>query len=185
MTYPPLLFCDLEACGLPIDHPDGTTSYPLLLEAALLLTDSDLNTVATTTVVIRYPRWQVMDGITPEVLAMHEASGLFAEVEHGVSIDEAEQRLLAFVEEHQAKGLYMAGSGIGYERRMLPYHMPTLAKVWHYRNVDLTTLRYFFGTPKAEVKHRALADCEQALNDLRAYVQRARTAGLLPLPAPV
>lgn len=176
--HAPLLWVDIETLGLS-EH------NRCMLEVGLVLTDASLEVVAQTDIVIGWRNVRSLPA-DPAARAMHEVNGLLDEVEAShVSMREAEAHLLAWVERHDAKGLYMAGSGIGFDRRWLRVQMPTLAEVWHYRNFDMTTIRYFFGSEKREPAHRALADIHQSIEELRAAVAQARRAGLVAIPAMV
>lgn len=186
MSHLPLVFLDFEGTGLPIDLKDGTTDWPLPLELGVVVTDGDLNVVVQDSWVIRWPRWKVLERMQPEALAMHEANGLLEEIEQApLVLEGVEHACLSLLVKHKAEGLYMAGSGLTYDRRMLARWFPILSTKFHHRNVDLTTLRYFFGSEKSEPAHRALPDCHQSLGMLREYVARARACGLLPLAVAV
>ena len=156
----PLLWLDIETTGLS-EHED------LLLEVGLVLTDDNLHVVASKSVVVGYNG--IRDLMTSEfVIKMHEANGLLDAVDRSPTTAlHAEQILLEWVERHKATGLYMAGSGVHFDRCWLTRWMPTLVRVFHYRNFDLTTLRYFFDEEKTTTQHRALDDLEQNVADLR------------------
>jgi len=162
----PLLWVDLETTGL--EERDG-----LILELGMILTDSRLRVVAEFQRVVHVHRLidRFGDGIPPHVLDMHSRSGLFAEVEQpGPCLGLVEDQALEWVEEHDAGGLHMAGSGVGFDRRWMRRHMPRLAAVFHYRNHDLTTLRRFFREEKSSTPHRALEDLRINVEDYRRYV---------------
>ncbi|KKK49844.1 hypothetical protein LCGC14_3130970, partial [marine sediment metagenome] len=109
-----------------------------------------------------------LDGLGDNADPDDDNDGLLDTVEcSGVTTLRAEQILLEWVERHQAAGLYMAGSGVHFDRRWLRRWMPALVRVWHYRNFDMTTLRYFFDEEKKTTKHRALGDLRQNVADLR------------------
>ncbi|KKN41334.1 hypothetical protein LCGC14_0724160, partial [marine sediment metagenome] len=156
----PLLWLDIETTGLS-EHQD------LLLEVGMILTDEHLRVTASTSIVIGYNR--IRELMTNEfVLDMHKRNGLLDAVERSdVTTLRAEQLLLEWVERHSADGFYMAGSGVHFDRRWLTRWMPALVRVWHYRNFDMTTLRYFFEEEKATSDHRAIGDLKQNIADLR------------------
>jgi len=173
--HAPLLWVDVETTGL---NPHGDR----LLEVALLLTDEHLRELAHIRVVIGW-RGLDMAELDPFVVKMHETSGLWVEVERSnLCVRQAEDQLVEWIERHGATGLYMAGSGVHFDRRWLRAHMPRVVKRFHYRNFDLTTLRYFFGSEKTAPAHRALTDLEQNVEDLRALAAQARAAGLVAVP---
>lgn len=172
-----LLWLDVETDGL-----EEATGH--IFEVGMALTDGELNEVASVEVVVGWRDWSLP--MSDYVRDMHTKNGLLKEVAASrTSLYEAEGRLVEFVHEHDALGLYMAGSGVHFDRRWVQYLMPTLARLFHYRNFDLTTLRYFFGDEKTEPPHRALPDLRQNIAELRRYVERARALGLVALPKAV
>jgi oligoribonuclease len=171
-----LLWVDLETTGL-----DSACDY--LLEWAMVLTDEDVQVVSEFSQVVhwRNPRSMVRDpsGAGKVVLEMHEESGLFEASEaSSFTLEDVRIDAQEWIEQHHATGLYMAGSGVHFDREWLRWQVPRVAKLWHYRNFDLTTLRCFFGEEKAEPVHRALPDLLASIGDLRRYVARTRAAGL-------
>jgi oligoribonuclease len=174
--HAPLLWADIESTGL-----DPHSCH--MLEVALLLTDENLREIAHVNVVLGWRDLRHSPDIDPYVRQMHEVSGLWDEVEASdLCVRQAEVELVKWVEEWDAHGLYLAGSGVHFDRRWFRTHMPRLARLFHYRNFDLTTLRYFFGTDKSDPPHRALLDLRQNVADLRELADKARAAGLLTLP---
>ena len=174
--HTPLLWLDIETTGLD-EHASR------ILEVGLILTDGDLNEIASVDAVIgwRNPHQMVM---CEAVREMHTTSGLLDEVaESRMCLGEAEDLLLAWVHHHDANGLLMAGSGVQFDRRWIAHVMPGLADLFHRRNFDMTTLRYFLGEAKEEAPHRALGDLRQNIRTLRRYVARARAMGLIAMPA--
>jgi len=170
-----LLWVDLETTGLN-PHTD------LMLELALVLTDGHLCIVDEASWVLGWTHIREMD-ISDFVREMHEGNGLFDAVERStLCVREVEKKAIQWIEHHEARGLYMAGSGVHFDRGWLKVQMPTLATAFHYRNMDLTTLRYFFGTQKKDPGHRALADLRDNIRDLRGFAAKAREAGLVALP---
>lgn len=173
--HTPLLWLDIETTGLS-PHTD------LMLEAALVLTDSRLNIVRETDLVIGWADIRSVE-MSDFVRDMHERNGLFDAVrESDLCLREVERLLLHWIDMHDCRDLYMAGSGVHFDRNWLKVQMPALACAWHYRNLDLTTLRYFFGDEKKDPPHRALTDLRQNIENLRNYAARAHTAGLITTP---
>lgn len=175
VMHEPLLWCDVETNCL-----EEAGGY--IFEIALALTDSDQNEVASTDIVIgwRDPWLLPLNDVARD---MHTRNGLLEEVAASrVSLREAEDRFVAWIKEHDATGLYMAGRGPHFDRRWTRHQMPALERQFSHRNVDLTTLRYFFGAEKVEPPHRALQDLRASIDDLRRYVAWARSAGLLLMP---
>jgi len=155
----PLLWLDIETTGL-------SENEDLLLEVGLILTNENLRITASKNVVIGYNR--IREIANKFITNMHEANGLFDAVDRSPATSlRAEQILLEWVEKHDAAGLYMAGSGVHFDRRWLRRWMPALVRVFHYRNFDMTTLCYFFDEKKVTTNHRALDDLKQNIADLR------------------
>jgi oligoribonuclease len=150
-----------------------------VLELALVVTDADLNTVA------EAPVWVVrQDDATLAAMdawnqGTHGRSGLIAKVKASV-LDEAtvEEGALAFLREHvPAKASPMCGNSICQDRRFLARWMPALEDYFHYRNLDVSTLKELArrwkpelmkGVPK-EGKHEALADVYESIAELKFY----------------
>jgi len=167
-----LVWIDLEMTGL---KPDTDR----VLELALVVTDADLNTVA------EAPVWVVrQDDATLAAMdawnqGTHGRSGLIAKVKASV-LDEAtvEEGALAFLREHvPAKASPMCGNSICQDRRFLARWMPALEDYFHYRNLDVSTLKELArrwkpelmkGVPK-EGKHEALADVYESIAELKFY----------------
>lgn len=167
-----LVWIDLEMTGL---KPDADR----ILELALVVTDGDLNTVA------EAPVWVVRQD-DAALAAMdawnqntHGRSGLIDKVKASL-LDEATVQLqaLAFLNEHvPAKASPMCGNSICQDRRFLARWMPVLEDYFHYRNLDVSTLKELArrwkpdlmkGVPK-EGKHEALADVYESIAELRYY----------------
>lgn len=162
LSFDPLLWCDCETLGL--DEREHA-----MLELGLVLTDRRLEVTATFEAVVGIPGVRALPA-EPEARAMHERSGLLDAVERSpLTLRQVEERALAWVDAHQARGRYMAGSGVGFDRRWLRHYAPRLERAWHYRNFDLTTLRRYFGEEKRESPHRALPDLLINVDDMRRY----------------
>jgi oligoribonuclease len=167
-----LIWIDLEMTGL---KPDTDR----IIEMALVVTDGDLNTVAEAPVWVVRQSDEVLDGMDAWNKGTHGRSGLIAKV-RASSQDEAtvEAQALAFLQEHvPAKASPMCGNSICQDRRFLARHMPLLEDYFHYRNLDVSTLKELArrwkpdlmkGVPK-EGKHEALADVYESIVELRYY----------------
>jgi oligoribonuclease len=167
-----LVWIDLEMTGL---KPDTDR----VIELALVVTDGDLNTVA------EAPVWVVrQDDATLAAMdswnqGTHARSGLIGKVKASL-LDEAavEAGALAFLREHvPAKASPMCGNSICQDRRFLARWMPALEDYFHYRNLDVSTLKELArrwkpdlmkGVPK-EGKHEALADVYESIAELKYY----------------
>src|SRR5262252_4154609 len=167
-----LIWIDLEMTGL---KPDSDR----ILEMALVITDHDLVTVATAPVWVVRQADATLDGMDSWNKGTHGRSGLIDKVRAStLSEAEVEAAALAFVREHvPARVSPMCGNSICQDRRFLARWMPALEDYFHYRNLDVSTLKELVrrwkpdllkGVPK-EGKHEALADVYESIAELRYY----------------
>jgi oligoribonuclease len=167
-----LIWLDLEMTGL---RPERDR----ILEIACLVTDSDLNVVAEGPVLaVRQPE-SVLAGMDEWNQTHHSQSGLLSRVRRqGVSEAEAEARTLAFIQQHvPAQASPICGNSIGQDRRFLYQYMPGLEAYFHYRNLDVSTLKILAERWRPELMasfskkeaHRALDDIRESVDELRFY----------------
>lgn len=167
-----LIWIDLEMTGL---NPDSDS----ILEIATIITDTDLEELAVGPVfAIHHPE--------PVLLAMddwnrehHGASGLWDRVLHSkTSLGDAEAGTLAFLEQWTTPGTSpMCGNSVCQDRRFMFRLMPELEKWFHYRNLDVSTLKELAArwAPKLleglskENRHEALSDIRESIAELRYY----------------
>lgn len=170
-----LIWIDLEMTGL---DPDTDR----ILEIATLVTDKYLRVLATgPELAVRQPE-AVLENMDEWNTEHHGRSGLWERVlTSGVSEAEAEQATLAFLRQYvPERASPMCGNTICQDRRFLVRHMPALEAYFHYRQIDVSTLkelarRWAPTVLEGETKesaHRALADIEESVAELRHY--RAR-----------
>ena len=167
-----LVWIDLEMTGL---KPDTDR----IIEVALVVTDGDLAPVA------EAPVWAVrqadatLDAMDAWNKGTHGRSGLIERVKASTFTEaDVEAAALAFLQEHvPAKASPMCGNSICQDRRFLARSMPALEDYFHYRNLDVSTLKELArrwkpelmkGVPK-EGKHEALADVYESIAELRYY----------------
>jgi len=175
-----LIWIDMEMTGL---KPDTDR----IIEVALVVTDNALNVVAEAPVWVVHQADATLDGMDSWNRGTHGRSGLIDKVKAS-TLDEAavEAQALAFLREHiPAKASPMCGNSICQDRRFLARWMPTLEDHFHYRNLDVSTLKELArrwrpealkGVPK-EGKHEALADVLESIEELKHYrEQLIRTA---------
>ena len=167
-----LIWIDLEMTGL-VPESDR------ILEIATVVTDASLAVVAEGPVLaVRQPE-AVLAAMDAWNTRTHGASGLLARVRASTQ-DEAgaERATIAFLERHVAAGRSpMCGNSICQDRRVLARWMPVLERYFHYRNVDVSTLKelarrwapaVLAGVAK-ESRHTALADIHESIDELRHY----------------
>ena len=167
-----LIWIDLEMTGLD-------TGADSILEIATVVTDSDLHVLAEgPELAIGHPL-AALEAMDEWNRTQHAKSGLWRRVlEDGVGLAEAEARTLAFLEAWVPAGQSpMCGNSICQDRRFLHRLMPRLEQHFHYRNLDVSTLKelarrwapeILAGAGK-EAKHTALSDVHDSIAELRHY----------------
>jgi oligoribonuclease len=179
-----LVWIDCEMTGLDI-------GADALIEVAALVTDFDLNVQGEGIDIIIKPPAEALEQMNDFVRSMHETSGLLDELEHGVTMAEAEERVLAYIKEHCPDGSRppLAGNTVATDRTFLLRDMPDLEAFLHYRIVDVSSIkelarrwfpRAYFQAPAKRGNHRALADIQESIEELRYY----REAIFVPSPGP-
>jgi oligoribonuclease len=167
-----LIWIDLEMTGL------DTTSDEII-EIATIITDRDLNEVAEGPVLAIYQPQSVIDGMDAWNTKQHRESGLIDRVLGSeLEISDAEEQTLEFLRPHVAQGASpMCGNSICQDRRFLARQMPLLEAFFHYRNLDVSSLKILAqlwapavarGFTK-ESTHRALQDIRDSIAELRHY----------------
>ena len=167
-----LIWIDLEMTGL---RPDADR----ILEVALVITDHALEIVAQAPVYVVHQDDAALDTMDSWNKSTHGRSGLIDKVRQATATEaEVEAAALAFLREHvPAKVSPMCGNTICQDRRFLARFMPALEDWFHYRNLDVSTLKELArrwkpelmkGIPK-EGKHEALADILESIDELRYY----------------
>ena len=168
----PLVWLDMEMTGL---DPDKDR----VIEVAIVVTDSQLNTLAEAPVlVVRQPD-EVLAAMDEWNKSTHARTGLIDKVKSS-PLDEAsvEERMLDFLGRHVPKQTSpMCGNSICQDRRFLARHMPRLEAYFHYRNLDVSTLKELARRWKPDIakglvkqgKHEALADIYESIEELKYY----------------
>jgi len=179
-----LVWIDCEMTGL-----DYVTDA--LVEIAAVVTDFDLNVLGEGVDLVIKPPAEALAQMDDFVRAMHESSGLLAELDAGIPLQEAEAQVLAYVREHCAEGSRppLAGNTVGTDRAFLSRDMKDLDAFLHYRIVDVSSIkelarrwypRAYYAAPAKRGNHRALADILESIEELRYY----RAAIFVPIPGP-
>jgi oligoribonuclease len=167
-----LVWIDLEMTGL---KPDTD----VIIEMATIVTDANLDVVAEGPVIAINQPDAVLAGMDEWNKRTHGASGLVARVrESKYTMASAEQRTLEFVRALvEPNASPMCGNSICQDRRFLARHMPTLEKFFHYRNLDVSTVKELArrwapgiipGFSK-QGEHKALADIQESIRELAYY----------------
>lgn len=179
-----LVWIDCEMTGLDL-RTDA------LIEIAALVTDFDLNVLGEGVDVIIKPPAEALDQMIDFVRSMHETSGLLAELENGITLREAEEQVMAYLREHCAADSRpaLAGNSVATDRGFVARDMAELDGFLHYRIVDVSSIkelskrwfpRAYFNAPTKRGNHRALADIQESIEELRYY----RDTVFVPLPGP-
>jgi len=167
-----LIWIDLEMTGLDPDRDR-------IIEVATVITDGDLEVVAEGPVIAIHQPEAVLELMDDWNRTTHGGSGLLERVRASrVTEREAELATLQFLAGHLAAGASpMCGNSICQDRRFLARHMPGLERFFHYRNLDVSTLKelarrwappVLAGIEKKSA-HRALDDIRESIAELRYY----------------
>jgi oligoribonuclease len=167
-----LIWIDMEMTGL---NPDTDR----IIEVALVVTDGNLDVVAEAPVWVVHQDDAVLDGMDSWNKGTHGKSGLIDKVKASALTDgSVQEAALAFVREHVPSRVSpMCGNSICQDRRFLARWMPELENWFHYRNLDVSTLKELCrrwkpelmkGIPK-EGRHEALADVYESIEELKYY----------------
>ncbi|RRI29552.1 oligoribonuclease [Pseudomonas aeruginosa] len=167
-----LIWIDLEMTGLDPDRD-------VIIEMATIVTDSDLNTLAEGPVIAIHQPEEILAGMDEWNTRQHGQSGLTQRVrESTVSMAEAEAQTLAFLEQWVPKrSSPICGNSICQDRRFLYRHMPRLEGYFHYRNLDVSTLKELAARWAPQVResfkkgntHLALDDIRESIAELCHY----------------
>ena len=162
-----------------------------LVEVAALVTDFDLNVLGDGIDIVIRPPAAALEQMVPFVRTMHTSSGLIDELDDGVTLEEAQAVVLAYIKEQCADGSRppLAGNTVATDRAFLARDMPELEQFLHYRIVDVSSIkelsrrwfpRAYYNAPEKGGNHRALADIRESIEELRYY----RDTVFVPSPGP-
>jgi oligoribonuclease len=168
-----MVWIDCEMTGLDLDKD-------ALVEVAVLVTDSDLNILGDGIDVVIKPPQEALDQMPDIVRGMHTSSGLLTELENGITLEDAEAQVLAYVREFVpvARKAPLAGNTVYVDRGFINRDMPALDEHLHYRLVDVSSIkelvrrwfpRVYFNSPAKHGGHRALADIRESIEELKFY----------------
>jgi oligoribonuclease len=167
-----LIWIDLEMTGLDPEKE-------VIIEMATIVTDAQLNTLAEGPVIAIHQPDEILDAMDDWCTKTHGGSGLTQRVRDSkVSVAEAEQQTIEFLQQYVDKGKSpICGNTIGQDRRFLVKYMPKLDDYFHYRNLDVSTLKELTRRWKPELleglskkgTHLALDDIRESIEELQYY----------------
>ncbi|MDR2252587.1 MAG: oligoribonuclease [Bifidobacteriaceae bacterium] len=180
----PIVWVDCEMTGLDLTRD-------ALIEIAVVVTDSALTPLGDGVDIVIKPPARALAEMSEYVRDMHRASGLLSLLDAGVTLAEAEARVMEYLRAYapQAGKAPLAGNSVGTDRGFIERDMPRLAAHLHYRTIDVSSLkeltrrwypRVYFAAPVKLGGHRALGDIRDSIDELRYY----RACVLVPEPGP-
>ncbi len=174
-----LVWVDMEMTGLDPDRDR-------VIEIAAIVTDPNLNVLAEGPVFVIHQPDEVLDAMDAWNKGTHGRSGLIDRVKAStVTEEQASAEMVAFLKQFVPAGKSpMCGNSICQDRRFMARHMPTLEAFFHYRNVDVSTLKELCRRWRPELiagfkkhqLHTALADIRESVEELRYYRQHFMNA---------
>ena len=179
-----IVWIDCEKTGLSLETD-------ALIEVAALVTDFELNQLGDGVDVVIRPPDAALEQMDDFVRSMHTTSGLLEELPRGTTMEDAQERVLAYIREWvpEPRKAPLGGNTVGTDRNFLARDMAELEAHLHYRIIDVSSIkelsrrwypRAYFGSPKKSGGHRALADIRESIAELRYY----REAVFVPPPGP-
>lgn len=167
-----LIWIDLEMTGLDPEHDR-------IIEIATIVTDSQLNILAEGPNLVVHQSDELLNSMDEWCTNQHGQSGLTRKVqESDISDAQAEQATIDFIAEYVDKGASpICGNSIGQDRRFLVKYMPELEAYFHYRNLDVSTIKELARRWAPEVlngvvkkgSHLAMDDIKDSINELEHY----------------
>ena len=167
-----LVWLDMEMTGLDPDRDR-------IIEIAIVITDSQLSTLAEAPVAVVHQPDAVLDAMDDWNKSTHARTGLIAKVKaSGLTEAMAEEQMVAFLAQYvPGRTSPMCGNSICQDRRFLARYMPRLEAYFHYRNLDVSTLKELARRWKPDIakglvkqgKHEALADIYESIDELKYY----------------
>lgn len=180
--YPHLVWVDCEMTGLDL-------ATDALVEIAVLVTDSDLSLIGEGVDFVIKCDQAKLDGMNEFVKKMHTDSGLLPLIQSGISMAEAEEKILKYLNESgviEGKSP-IAGNSVNFDRGFIERDMSNFAKMLHYRTIDVSSIKelarrwypkVYFKSPTKTGNHRALGDIQDSIAELAHY--RANLFAITP-----
>ena len=173
MAHDRIVWIDCEMTGLELEVDE-------LVEVAAIVTDFDLNPLDEGIDVVIRPSQRARDNMGEFVTKMHTASGLITQLDDGMSVEEAQEHVLAYIKQHvpEAGKAPLAGNSVGTDKTFLVKQMPQIVDHLHYRILDVSTIkelarrwfpRAYFQSPEKTGGHRALGDIQDSIRELAYY----------------
>lgn len=172
MNESDLIWLDLEMTGL---HPEKD----VILEIGTVITNADLTVLAEGPVFAIHQSHAVLDGMDPWCVEHHGTSGLTERCRTStVTLAQAEQETLQFLQKHcPPSKLPLCGNSIGQDRRFLAKYMPKLNDFFHYRNIDVSTIKelvrrwypHKMNAPAKKQTHYVMDDILESIAELKHY----------------
>jgi len=156
-------------------------SRHVIIEIATVITDDHLKVIAEGPDLVVHATPEQLAEMGDVVTAMHTKSGLITAVQEStISVSDAQKATLRFLRKHidEARSVPLCGNSIGTDRRFLQEYMPELEEFFHYRNVDVSTVKELArrwhpqvleGLPEKASAHRALDDIKESIAELVHY----------------
>lgn len=167
-----LIWIDMEMSGL---NPE----VDRVLEIAIVITDANLNTIVEAPVLVLHQPDALLASMDEWNRSMHGKSGLIERVRASALTEAAaEEQTIAFLQRYVPPATSpMCGNSVHQDRRFLVRHLPRLEAYFHYRNLDVSTLKELARRWKPEImagltkhgKHEALADIYESIEELKYY----------------
>ena len=152
----------------------------VLVEIAVLVTDSELNLIGEGIDLVIRATPEQLAGMNEFVTQMHTSSGLITQIPDGITVEAAEDAILAYLESTgTAPGKSpLAGNSVSVDRNFIARDMPRLTEYLHYRTVDVSSIKelarrwfpkIYFAAPAKTGNHRALGDIQDSIEELKYY----------------
>lgn len=160
-----LIWIDLEMTGLdPLQDK--------ILEIATLVTDDNLNIIAEGPNLVIHQSDEVLAGMNEWCQIQHAKSGLIKAVKAStISQEQAEELTLKFLQQHcQENSTALCGNSVWQDKIFINQHMPKLGKFFHYRILDVSSIKLVINRWTKEYKLFKKSDCHRAMDDIKESI---------------